>query len=178
MVVLDTSKLNDEAELVVGSIIATRILDHYREAKTRGVLRDKPVATIVIEEAPRVIGEEVLQSRTNNIYSTIAREGRKFKVGLTAVTQLSSVIPKAILANMNTKIILGNEMKMERMALIESASQDLSEDDRTIASLDRGEAIITSIFVPFALPIQIPHFEEIVRQRPPPASGTARVKVF
>lgn len=178
VVVLDTSKLNDEAELVVGSIIATRILDHYREAKTRGVLRDKPVATIVIEEAPRVIGEEVLQSRTSNIYSTIAREGRKFKVGLTAVTQLSSVIPKAILANMNTKIILGNEMKMERMALIESASQDLSEDDRTIASLDRGEAIITSIFVPFALPIQIPHFEEIARQRPPPASGTARMKVF
>jgi hypothetical protein len=178
VVVLDTSKLNDEAELVVGSIIATRILDHYREAKTRGALRDKPVATIVIEEAPRVIGEDVLKSRTSNIYSTIAREGRKFKVGLTAVTQLSSVIPKAILANMNTKIILGNEMKVERMALIESASQDLSEDDRAIASLDKGEAIITSIFVPFALPIQIPHFEEIVRQRPPPASETARVKVF
>lgn len=178
VVVLDTSKLNDEAELVVGSIIATRILDHYREAKTRGVLRDKPVATIVIEEAPRVIGEDVLQSRTNNIYSTIAREGRKFKVGLTAVTQLSSVIPKTILANMNTKIILGNEMKLERMALIESASQDLSEDDRTIASLDKGEAIITSIFVPFALPIQIPYFEEIVKQRRPSPSKTKNVKVF
>ena len=178
VVVLDTSKLNDEAELVVGSIIATRILDHYREAKTRGVLRDKPVATIVIEEAPRVIGEDVLQSRTNNIYSTIAREGRKFKVGLTAITQLSSVIPKTILANMNTKIILGNEMKLERMALIESASQDLSEDDRTIASLDKGEAIITSIFVPFALPIQIPYFEDIVRQRRPSASKNKNIKVF
>ena len=178
VVVLDTSKLNDEAELVVGSIIATRILDHYRDAKTRGVLRDKPVATIVIEEAPRVIGEDVLQSRTNNIYSTIAREGRKFKVGLTAITQLSSVIPKTILANMNTKIILGNEMKLERMALIESASQDLSEDDRTIASLDKGEAIITSIFVPFALPIQIPLFEDVVKRRRPSPSKTKKIKVF
>ncbi len=171
VVILDTSKLNDEAELVVGSIMAARILDHYRSAKSRGTLRGKPVATIVVEEAPRVIGEDVLQSRANNIYSTIAREGRKFKVGLTAITQLSSVIPKTILANMNTKIILGNEMKMERQALIESASQDLSEDDRNIAGLDRGEALITSIFVPFALPVKIPLFDDIakgVRAKPPP----------
>ena len=163
VVILDTSKMNDEAELVVGSIIASRILDNYRNAKASGTLSSRPVATIVIEEAPRVIGEDVLRSGTNNIYSTIAREGRKFKVGLTAITQLSSVIPKTILANMNTKIILGNEMKLERQALISSASQDLSEDDRNIASLDRGEAIISSIFVPFALPIQIPLFEEVIR---------------
>lgn len=171
VVILDTSKLSDEAELVVGSIMATKILDHYRDAKSRGTLRAKPVVTIVVEEAPRVIGEDVLQPSINNIYSTIAREGRKFKVGLTAITQLSSVIPKTILANMNTKIILGNEMKMERQALIESASQDLSEDDRNIAGLDRGEALITSIFVPFALPVKIPLFDDIiqnVKDRPRP----------
>ena len=177
VVVLDTSKLGDEAELIVGSMVASRILEHYREAKSRGTLAGKPVATIVIEEAPRVIGEDVLQSNTNNIYSTIAREGRKFKVGLTAITQLSSVIPKTILANMNTKIILGNEMKLERLALIESASQDLSEDDRNIASLDRGEAIITSIFVPFALPVQVPLFEDVLADRPA-APRPPKTKVY
>ena len=177
VVVLDTSKLSDESELIIGSMVASRILHHYREAKNRGTLSGKPVATIVIEEAPRVIGEDVLQSNTTNIYSTIAREGRKFKVGLTAITQLSSVIPKTILANMNTKIILGNEMKLERMALIESASQDLSEDDRNIASLDRGEAIITSIFVPFALPVQVPLFEDIISDRPA-APSRPRTKVY
>ena len=31
---------------------------------------------------------------------------------------------------MNTKIILGNEMKQEREAIIASASQDLSQDDK------------------------------------------------
>ena len=35
----------------------------------------------MIEEAPRVIGIDVLTSRNDNIYSTIAKEGRKFKVG-------------------------------------------------------------------------------------------------
>lgn len=176
-VVLDTSRLGDEAELIVGNIIASKLLDKYKEAKAKGELDRKPVATIVIEEAPRVIGEDVLKSRNDNIYATIAKEGRKFKVGLTAITQLSSVIPKTILANMNTKIILGNEMKQEREAIIASASQDLSEDDKNISSLDKGEAIITSIFVPFAMPIKVPLFEEIAKSKYTPTKSE-RTKVF
>jgi hypothetical protein len=177
VVVLDTSRLGDEAELLVGNIIASKVLQKYKDAKALGELDRKPVATIVIEEAPRVIGVDVLTSRNDNIYSTIAKEGRKFKVGLTAITQLSSVIPKTILANMNTKIILGNEMKQEREAIIASASQDLSEDDKNIASLDKGEAIITSIFVPFAMPIKVPLFEDIVKNRKSTVN-TGKTKVF
>jgi len=176
VVVLDTSRLGDEAELLVGNIIASKLLQKYKDAKASGELERKPVATIVIEEAPRVIGVDVLTSRNDNIYATIAKEGRKFKVGLTAITQLSSVIPKTILANMNTKIILGNEMKQEREAIIASASQDLSEDDKNIASLDKGEAIVTSIFVPFAMPIKIPLFEDIVKDKGiTPESGKTKV---
>ena len=177
VVVLDTSRLGDEAELLVGNIIASSLLERYKNAKATGDLDRKPVATIVIEEAPRVIGEDVLTSKNDNIYATIAKEGRKFKVGLTAITQLSSVIPKTILANMNTKIILGNEMKQEREAIIASASQDLSEDDKNIASLDKGEAIVTSIFVPFAMPIKIPLFEDVVKagRQDPGKAGPTRV---
>ena len=177
VVILDTSRLGDEAELLVGNIIASKLLQKYKDAKASRELERKPVATIVIEEAPRVIGVDVLTSRNDNIYSTIAKEGRKFKVGLTAITQLSSVIPKTILANMNTKIILGNEMKQEREAIIASASQDLSEDDKNIASLDKGEAIITSIFVPFAMPIKIPLFEDIVKEKGL-VPKTGKTKVF
>ena len=177
IVVLDTSRLGNEAEIIVGNIIASKVLEKYKDYKQKGQIERKPVVTVVIEEAPRVIGEDVLTAKNDNIYSTIAKEGRKFKVGLTAITQLSSVIPRTILANMNTKIILGNEMKQERQAIIESASQDLSEDDKNIASLDKGEAIISSIFVPFALPIKIPLFEEMVKQH---TSGekSFKTKVF
>lgn len=168
VVVLDTSRLTDKAELIVGSVVASHLLRNYRRYKAQGKLHNMPVATIVIEEAPRVIGEEVLASG-DNVYVTIAREGRKFKIGLTAVTQLSSVIPKTILANMNTKIILGNELKQERAAVIASSSQDLSDDDRNIASLNKGDAIITSVFVPFAMPIHIPLFEDIISRNDKPA---------
>jgi len=176
VVILDTSRLVDEAELIVGNVIASQIFDRYKEYKVTGELARKPVVTVVIEEAPRVISEEVLNSQGKNIYSTIAKEGRKFRIGLTAITQLTSVIPKQILANLNTKIILGNEMKQEREAIIASASQDLSADDRNIASLDKGEAIISSIFVPFAIPIKIPLFEDLVKKKP--VQSKVKQKVF
>jgi hypothetical protein len=128
----------------------------------QGVLSDKPVISIVLEEAPRVLGKEVLE-RGSNIFSSIAREGRKFNVGLIAITQLPSLIPREILANMNTKIILGTEMLNERQAIIESASQDLSSDSRNIAALDKGECIISSNFSKFAIPIKIPFFDEKVK---------------
>ena len=163
--VLDTSRLGTEAELLVGNIIATSLFEVYRDAKATGELDPLPVAAVVIEEAPRVIGSDVLKSDNESIYATIAKEGRKFKVGLVAITQLSSVIPKTILANMNTKIILGNEMRQEREAIIASASQDLSDDDRNIAGLDKGEAIVSSIFVPFATPVKIPLFEDLVARK-------------
>mgnify|MGYP001618973969 CR=1 FL=1 len=101
----------------------------------------------------------------SNIFETIAREGRKFNVGLIAITQLPSEIPKNILANMNTKIILGLEMGSERQAVIESSPQDLSQDGRNIAALDKGEALITSTFTKFAIPVKIPLFKNIAKKK-------------
>lgn len=163
IVIVDTSRLLDEAELLIGSIVANKIFHRYQAYKSTGQLDAKPIVSIVIEEAPRVLGKDVLASAGDNIYSTIAREGRKFQVGLIAITQLTSLIPRQILANMNTKIILGNEMAVERHAIIDSAAQDLSDDDQTIASLDKGEAIVSSNFTKFAVPIQIPLFEDHIK---------------
>lgn len=51
-------------------------------------------------------------------------------------------------------------MAPERNAIIESASQDLSDDNRIIASLDKGEAIVSSVFTRFAIPIYTPEFND------------------
>jgi DNA helicase HerA-like ATPase len=162
-VIIDTSSFSDELELLIGSIIINEVFNNHRRYKLEGDFDQKPVISIVVEEAPRVLSQEVLKSG-KNIYSIIAREGRKFKVGLIAITQLTSIIPKTVLANMNTKIILGNELSSERDAIIQSASQDLSSDDRNIASLDKGEAIISSNFTKFAIPIKIPLFEDYIEK--------------
>ena len=168
-VIVDTSRFTDEIELLIGSMILHEVFNNYKRYKLEGTLDQKPVISIIVEEAPRVLSQDVLKSAGGNIFSTIAREGRKFKVGLTAITQLTSIIPKTVLANMNTKIILGNELSSERSAIIDSASQDLSTDDQNIASLDKGEAIISSNFTKFAIPIQVPLFEDYIEKN---ATGT------
>ncbi len=164
VVIIDTSAFSGTIELLIGSLVSTEIFRRYKQYKSKGQLTDKPVVSIVLEEAPRVLGKKVLEEGSN-IFETIAREGRKFKVGLLAITQLPSEIPKNILANMNTKIILGIEMNAERQAIIESSPQDLSQDNRTIASLDKGEALITSTFTKFAVPVKIPLFSEFVKRQ-------------
>lgn len=163
-IIFDTSLFTDEVELLIGSTILHEVLSRYKNYKQEGTLDGRPAISIVVEEAPRVLSTEVLTAMGDNIYSDIAREGRKFKIGLIAITQLVSLIPKTVLANMNTKVILGNELASERGAIIDSASQDLSADDRNIASLDKGEAIISSNFTKFAIPIQAPLFEDFIKQ--------------
>ena len=164
IVIIDTSYFSGAIEILVGSLIATEIFEKYKYYKRIGQLQYKPVISIVLEEAPRVLGRKVLEEGSN-IFDTLAREGRKFNVGLIAITQLPSEIPKTILANINTKIILGTEMASERQAVIESSPQDLSQDNRNIASLDKGDALVTSTFTKFAVPIKIPLFNELVKEK-------------
>ena len=158
VVIVDTSLFNGAQEILVGSVLATELYQRYRRYKSEGVLSQKPVVSVVLEEAPRVLGKEIIEEGTN-IFKTIAREGRKFGVGICALTQLPSLIPRQILANMNTKVIFGLEMGPERDAIIMCASHDLSKNSRQIASLNRGEAIISSTFSPFALPIAVSPFD-------------------
>jgi hypothetical protein len=162
-VVIDSSLFKGSEEIFVATIIVEHLFQEYRHLKFAGTLDVNPVISIVLEEAPRVIGKKVLETR-DNIFGTIAREGRKFNMGLIAITQLPSIISREILANINTKIILGNEMGPERIAIIESAAQDLSDDYQNIGSLDKGEAIITSNFTKFAVPIKIPLFSDLVKK--------------
>jgi uncharacterized protein len=172
VVIVDTSSFSGAVEILVGSLVTSEIFSRYKHYKETGELHAKPVISVFLEEAPRVLGKEVLE-KGPNVFASVAREGRKFKIGLTAITQLPSLIPRDILANMNTKIIMGIEMLPERQAIIESASQDLSNDSRSIASLDKGEAIITSNFTKFALPVKIPLFDKIVQD----AKKTGKEKI-
>ncbi|MFX0030464.1 MAG: ATP-binding protein, partial [Candidatus Hermodarchaeota archaeon] len=163
-VIIDTSLFSSSEEIFMATIIVDGLFKKYKNLKYEDKLLDKPVVTIVLEEAPRVIGQKVLEAG-ENVFGKIAREGRKFKIGLIALTQLPSLIPREILANMNTKIILGNEMGPERRTLIESSAQDLSDDSQAIASLDIGEAIVTSNFTKFAIPIKIPLFDDLLERK-------------
>jgi hypothetical protein len=158
-VLVDGSSISDDTGLIIASAVLREVFYRYDVFKTQGMLKTKPQIGVVLEEAPRVLAGAYGQ----NVFSRIAREGRKFKIGLLAVTQLASMIPKDILANIGTKVIMGNEMALERRTLMESSAQDLTAYDQIIAGLDKGEAIVSSIFSKFPVPIQIPLFDDIAR---------------
>jgi DNA helicase HerA-like ATPase len=159
VVLIDGSSIPDDAGLIITGAVMRTLFMRYEGYRDQGSLGAKPQVGVVLEEAPRVLDE----ARAGNIFGRIAREGRKFKIGLIAVTQMVSVIPTEILANIGTKVIMGSELAMERKRLIESASQDLTAYDQLIAGLDKGEAIISSIFSKFPVPIQVPLFEEVAK---------------
>jgi len=157
VVLIDGSSISDDTGLVIASAVLRKLFDRYDGYKSSGVLKEKAQVVVVLEEAPRLLSG----AYGDNVFSRIAREGRKFRIGLIAITQLASVIPREILANIGTKIIMGNEMALERRAIAESAAQDLADFDRIIAGLDVGEAIVSSIFSKFPVPVKVPKFEDL-----------------
>ncbi|MGQ9758948.1 MAG: ATP-binding protein [Candidatus Methanomethylicaceae archaeon] len=159
VVLIDGSSISDDTGLVIMSAVMREVFRRYEGYKDSGTLHERVQVGVVLEEAPRILGELY----GGNVFGRITREGRKFKIGLVAVTQMASIIPDEILANIGTKIIMGNEMAREREKLIESSPQDLSNYEQIIAGLEKGESIVSSIFSKFPVPIYTPLFDDVVK---------------
>lgn len=162
VIVIDTNLVGDEAEKLIASSVVSKIFNLYRRTKQSYPEKFKtlPELLLVFEEAPRVLGA----SAGSNIFGTVAREGRKFKVGLCAITQMPSLLPREVLSQMNTKVILGLPAPADRDAVINSSSQEISDESTEIQMLDTGEAIITSPFVQFPIPVKVDYFNDIIKQ--------------
>lgn len=158
VVLIDTSMLNSIDELLVTTILARTIFEKNKKLyEERGSMEDIPTVLITLEEAQRV-----LSRMTGNIYSAIAREGRKFKVGLCAIAQQPRLIGPEILSQFNTLLILRLADKNDRENIIRASSHDISQLDNEIQTLMPGEAILSSISTPFPLPMKIHKFEDYI----------------
>ena len=163
-VIIDTSSVSEDLEKLISSTILNRLFESFKYSKQYDpkLFKEYPELLIVFEEAPRVLAETTGET---NIFQRVAREGRKFKVGLCAITQMPSLIPAEILSQMNTKVILGIPSPADRKAVVDSAAQEISDEMTEIQMLDVGEAIITSPFVDFPLPVKIYKFEDIIEKK-------------
>ena len=111
IVVLDVSSApSTQADAVVLNVVR-RILMNRIGLDPKEIARRKVVA-IVSEEAPLYLSPEKVRS-PRNAFARIAREGRKFRVGLVAITQLATIIEKQLLANMNTIIVLRTKFRSD-----------------------------------------------------------------
>ncbi|MEM1513768.1 MAG: ATP-binding protein [Candidatus Thermoplasmatota archaeon] len=156
VVLIDTSGIYEYEELLVSVIIARKILYHNKSIfKDKEKFRKIPPVLITIEEAQRVL--------QNGIFAQIAREGRKFKVGLCAITQQPKLIKEELLSQFNTFFILGLADENDRNIIKHSAKQDISNLEKEIQTLEVGEAIITCPGAPFAIPAKIHLYEDYIK---------------
>jgi DNA helicase HerA-like ATPase len=154
VVLVDIPTLGERSELFLLSLLSRTILDRYKRESAEGA-RGRS-CLITVEEAQRVLGGgEGSLAR----FESIAREGRKFGVGLCAVTQQPKLIDKQLLSQFNTLVILGLADRNDRTRLEESAKQDLSSLDVEIQTLEKGEAIISTLNIPFPVPARIHLYE-------------------
>jgi hypothetical protein len=157
VVLVDIPTLGERSELFLLSLLSRTILDRYKRESAEGA-RGRS-CLITVEEAQRVLGGgEGSLAR----FESIAREGRKFGVGLCAVTQQPKLIDKQLLSQFNTLVILGLADRNDRNRLEESAKQDLSTLDVEIQTLERGEAIISTLNIPFPVPARIHLYERYI----------------
>jgi hypothetical protein len=91
----------------------------------------------------------------------LVREGRKFGVGLCAITQIPRFFDERILSQFNTYIILKLANARDRAILEGGSPQNISDMFTEIATLHPGEAVIVGEAIPLALPVKINNFDDL-----------------
>jgi DNA helicase HerA-like ATPase len=163
VVLVDTSNLGEAEELLISVVLARAVFErNKRTFADPDEFKKLPEFLITLEEAQRVLGS-VSPGGRGNVFATIAREGRKFKTGLCAISQQPKLIDEEIISQFNTLFILGLADKGDRNILRDSAKQDVSQLSNEIQMLMPGEALITSPFTPFAIPVKIHLYENYLK---------------
>ena len=157
--VLDFSGVPAHAtELAIGVV-----LDLLFEVAVRsgsegvGVGRPRPVL-IVLEEAHRYLGDSAAQI-ARDAANRLAREGRKYGIGLLLVTQRPSELPDTALAQCGTLIALRLTNSADQSKIRAALPDSVSGLAEVLPSLRTGEAIITgeSLVLPSRTLIDLPN---------------------
>lgn len=148
VLILDVSGLDAvQADLAVLTIVR-RLLEHRLEVGVEES-RKKPVIAIVSEEAPLYLSPERVRSPFNP-FARIAREGRKFGIGLVAITQLATIIEKQLLANFNTMVVMRTRSRSDLEFF-----RDLGVPAETLPFLGDRECFIYTPDLPVKEPIPV-----------------------
>ncbi len=145
--VIDLSHVDEKIADIVVSHVLRNILDarkKYVREKEGGL--EFPLLT-VLEEA-HILASSTINTKSRYWISRIAREGRKFGLGLCLVTQRPKALDSNALSQANNMVILklvepGDQKHVQQAS--ESLSSDLVEQ---LPSLNVGEALVMGTMIP------------------------------
>jgi len=163
VVLIDIPNMGERSELFVLSVITRMIMQKHRTEAQGFNIDERQESShqvlIAIEEAQRVLASG---GSSTQIFRECAMEGRKFGVGLCVVTQQPKNIDQKVLAQINTFVVMGLGDRGDRDIIMGSAKQDLSKMEIEIQTLDQGEAIISTIGIPFPVSTRIHYYEDYI----------------
>jgi uncharacterized protein len=167
VVLIDVSGLGSTEEVLVASYLTRRVFEQWQTAylDDPDLHERMPVVAVVLEEAQRVLSGN--KDRESNVFPRVAREGRKFNVGLCAITQQPKLLDDELLSQFNTFFILGLADEKDRNILRSSAKQDISAVGKEIQTLMPGECLIVSLAAPFAIPAKVDLYDALIAATPP-----------
>ncbi len=140
--IIPLSSLDEVATDIIVNHVLSEILRRRKNAVTSGEdpTLDFPVFNI-IEEA-HILASQKRDTRSKRTISRIAREGRKFGVGLCLVSQSPKSLDSESLSQLNNLIIL-RLVEPSDQAHVQKSSESLSEDLlKKLPALNIGEAIV------------------------------------
>jgi DNA helicase HerA-like ATPase len=170
VVLIDVSGLGSTEEVLVASFLTRKVVEEWSSAYIDDPERHQrlPVVAVVLEEAQRVLS--AAKDREFNLFPRVAREGRKFKVGLCAITQQPKLLDDELLSQFNTFFILGLADEKDRNILRSSSKQDISALGPEIQTLMPGECLVANLDAPFAVPAKVHLYDDLVAATEPPPS--------
>ena len=157
LTIINLSEAEERVSEIVVSAVCRRIFD-ARKKFLKDEREGMSIPTFIILEeahnfAPRADEGDYIPSR--GIIKKIAREGRKFGVGLCVVSQRPGKLDQDVLSQCNTQIIMKivNPADQEYIRqTVESVTEDVVRD---LPSLARGEAIVAGSAIKLAVPVKI-----------------------
>ncbi len=143
LTVFDLSTVDEQSADAIVSHYLRRILQARKNQKRGGGGEKYPVPLFLVIEEAHVLVPRDRRTLTKYWAGRIAREGRRFGVGLILVSQRPKNVDEDVLSQTNNKIIL-RIVEPEDIRYVQRASEELSDDiAQLLPGLNPGEAVVT-----------------------------------
>ena len=141
--VLDFSGVPESAAQAAVGIILKFLFEISTRARNpdEGIGRQDPVL-VIVEEAHRFVGNDA-RIETKDAVNRIAKEGRKYGIGLMVVTQRPSEVPSTTLSQCGTLISLRLSSQGDQATVTSALPETTLGISESLSSLRKLEAIIS-----------------------------------
>jgi hypothetical protein len=161
-VIIDLSLKDNLDASIISTILVRKLFDNNKANFTSDKPGDVINTVVFVEEAQNVLSEEFVKSNANP-FVRVAKEGRKFGLGLVAITQRPSAISEEIRTQAENFFAFHMGNSDDIRALVKSNVNY----DGVISNFIQRETIPGNLYMvssdqAFALPVRVSEFEKLI----------------